>query len=158
MSRSVPHPNESTTDTNGARRDKRTARLPRPGDLSSGWWLATLFTWILVIGALAAVWNVSVQLGLSTWWLGPRGYPRPHLVQLCPFAAPAFMVLSLINGVQRLPWRGLVASIVVAAVGIGDLWRVPRLGAVELLIAAAAAAVSVASTTGVYRVAPTEAA
>lgn len=108
-------------------------------------------TWIGVVLALAAVWNTSEQLGLSTWWLGPRGQPQPRLVQLAPFLAPILMLLATINNVKRLGWLGLGTSGIVAAVGIIDLGRVVKLGLLELLIASAAAAVSIASLTGTYR-------
>jgi hypothetical protein len=126
---------------------------PRPGDLSPGWRIGTALTWIAVILALAAVWNSSVQLGLSTWWLGPRSQPQPLVVQLSPFAAPVLMVLATVNQVRRLPWFGLAASVVVVAIGVGDLWRVTSIAVIEILIGVAAAAISVASFTGTYRLA-----
>jgi hypothetical protein len=107
--------------------------------------------WIGVIVALAAVWNASVQLGLSTWWLGPRADPQPRVVQFAPFIAPALMLLATINHVRWLAWFGLGAAAVVAGVGIGDLDRVTGLAIVELAIAAAAALASLASLTGTYR-------
>jgi hypothetical protein len=110
-----------------------------------------LFTWVGVVLALAAVWNTSVQLGLSTWWLGPRGEPRPRIVQLAPFVAPLLVVLATINHVRWLAWYGVAAAALVAAVGVGDLGRVTSLAVVELLIAGGAAAVSVTSLTGTYR-------
>ncbi len=127
------------------------ARLPQAGELSHAWRIATSITWIGVVLALAAVWNTSEQLGLSTWWLGPRGQPQPRLVQLAPFLAPVLMLLATINNVKRLGWLGLLASGTVAAVGIIDLGRVAKLGLLELLIASAGAAVSIGSMTGTYR-------
>jgi hypothetical protein len=108
-------------------------------------------TWVLVFVAFTAVWKVSRELGLSTWWLGPVGQPRPLPVNLLPFVAPAAMVVAALNNARRLPWAGLAASAACAAVGLGDLGRVPRLALVELAIAAAGAAVSVASFSGTYR-------
>lgn len=130
-------------------------RPPRPGDLTVGWRAATGGIWIGVILAMAAVWSASAQLGLSTWWLGPRADPQPRVVQFAPFVAPALMLLGTINQVRRLSWFGLAASAVIGAVGLGDLGRVPSLALLELVIAAAAAAASLASLTGTYRPAPT---
>lgn len=101
--------------------------------------------------AFAAVWNASVQLGLSTWWLGPRGQPRPRPVQLTPFVAPVLMVLGTINHIRWLGWWGLAGSAVLGAYGIADLGRVASIASIELLIAGLAAAVSIASLTGTYR-------
>jgi hypothetical protein len=108
-------------------------------------------TWGLVFVAFTAVWKVSRELGLSTWWLGPVGEPQPVFVLLLPFVAPSAMVLATLNNTRRLPWAGLLASAVTAAIGVGDLDRVVRLGIVELAIAGAGAAVSVASFSGLYR-------
>ena len=127
---------------------------PRPGELTLPWRIGTAITWISVVLALAAVWNTSVQLGLSTWWLGPRGEPQPRVIQLAPFVAPVLMVLGTINNLRWLGWFGLAASGVLAAVGLGDLGRVGSIAATELAIAGAAAVISLASLTGTYR-APT---
>lgn len=108
-------------------------------------------TWIGVVLALAGVWNASTQLGLSTWWLGPRGDPQPRLVQLSPFLAPLAMVLGTVYQVRWLGRLGLVASAVVAGFGVGDLGRVDSIAVTELVIAGAAAVVSVASLTGTFR-------
>jgi hypothetical protein len=124
---------------------------PRPGQLTRGWRIVTGATWGLVFVAFTAVWKVSRELGLSTWWLGPIGEPRPIFVLLLPFVAPAVMVLATLNNIRRLPWLGLAASAVTAAIGIGDVSRYTRLGMLEVVIGGAAAAVSVASFGGLYR-------
>ena len=119
--------------------------------MTSGWRIVTAVTWGLVFVAFAGVWKVSRELGLATWWLGPIGEPQPVFVLLLPFVAPAAMVVATLNNARRLPVAGLVASAVTAAIGAGDLDRVLRLAVVELAIAGAAAAVSVASFAGLYR-------
>ena len=130
---------------------ERRDRPPRVGDLTTGWHLITLFTWVGVIMALAAVWNASVQLGLPTWWLGQRAQPRPRIVQLSPFIAPMLMLLATINQIRWLGWCGLVASGVVAGYGVGELGRVDSLAFAQLSIAALAAGVSLASLAHTYR-------
>ena len=126
-------------------------RTPREGELTTGWRIITAITGIAVILAFATVWNVSVQLGLSTWWLGPRGQPQPRLVQLTPFFGPLLMVLGAINQVRWLAWFGLLASAVLAGFGVIDIVRIGALGVLEVVIAGLAAAVSAASLTGTYR-------
>lgn len=130
------------------------ARTPRPGELSPGWRIVTLLTWIAVILGFAAVWNTSTQLGLSTWWLGPRAQPQPRVVQLSPFVAPVSMVLATINHVRWLGRWGLAAAGVLGFYGAIDITGVTSLGALQLLIAGLAAVVSIASMTGTYRKLP----
>ena len=131
---------------------------PRSGELSSTWRIGTALLWIAVIVAFAAVWNSSVQLGLSTWWLGARDQPEPLAVRLIPFVPGALMVLGTINRVRRLAWFGLASSAAAVAVGLGDLGRVTSVAVLEILIGVAAAAVSAASLTGTYRPGDTTAA
>lgn len=119
-----------------------------------GWRVVTACTWAAVIVSFAAIWNASVQLGLSTWWLGPRGQPQPQVVRLLPFVAPVLMCLAVFNNMRAIAYLGLGASVVVATFGIIDLWYVPGLALVELLVAASGALVSLASLTGTYRTAP----
>ncbi len=136
--------------------DRRVMAHPRPpvaGELSLGWRAITAGAWIGVVVGLAAVWNASVQLGLSTWWLGPRADPQPTFVRFAPFVAPVLMLLATINHVRRLAWWGLAAATITAAVAVGDVGRVTSLAMIEFAIAGAAALVSVASFTGTYRTA-----
>lgn len=123
---------------------------PRRGELTPSWRIVTALTWVAVVLAFAAVWNASVQLGLSTWWLGPRGDPQPRVIQLIPFVAPSLMLVGTINNARWLGWHGLMASGVLVAIGVGDLGRVGTIAMTELAIAGAAAAVSLASLTGTY--------
>jgi hypothetical protein len=129
----------------------REARVPRAGELTAGWRLITGLTWMLVVVALGCVWKTSDQLGLATWWLGPRGDPHPLPIQLLPFVPPVLMVLAAINRVRYLPWLGLAASSLVVLTGVLDVVRFTGLGALEIAIGVAAAAVSLASLTGMYR-------
>jgi hypothetical protein len=126
-------------------------RRLRAGELTPGWRIAMAIAWIAVVLAFAAVWNTSVQLGRSTWWLGPRGEPTPRIVQFVPFVAPVAMVLASIDNIRWVAIAGIGAAIVTAGVGIGDIGRVPAIAAVELAIAIAAGAISVAALTGTYR-------
>jgi hypothetical protein len=126
---------------------------PRAGQLSIGWRFAMIALWVGVVLAWSAVWNVSVQLGLSTWWLGPRADQTPAVVRLLPFVAPAIMLLAIINNVRWVAYGGLVAGVALAAIAIGDLGRVRNIGLVELTIAVVAGVASMASLAGTYRTA-----
>jgi hypothetical protein len=124
---------------------------PKPGHLTLPWRIVTFALWTGVILALASVWNASVQLGLSTWWLGPRGAPQPRLVQLSPFLAPILMLLATINHVRWLGRTGVVAAVVLAAFAVPDLGGFSSIAGLELAIAVTAGLVSAASLTGTYR-------
>ncbi len=126
----------------------------RPGQLTPGWRIITLVTWVLVFVAWSGAWAVSRQLGLGTWWLGPISAPQPILVMILPFLPPAAMVVLTLNNVIRLPWYGLAASALGALIAAFDVNEVRRLGFVELAIAVASALVSIASTSGMYRPVP----
>ena len=129
----------------------RLARTPRAGELTTIWRLVTCLTWMLVVVGLGCVWKTSDQLGLSTWWLGPRGEPHSIVIQLLPFVPPVLMLLAAINNLRYLPWLGLVASILVVLTGLFDMVRFTGLGALEVAIGVAAAVVSLVSLAGMYR-------
>ena len=69
---------------------------------------------------------------------------------LLPFVAPLVVIVLALNNVRHLPWFGLAAAAVTSVFGIIDLAYVRRLGLVELLIAAAGAAVAGAGFGGTY--------
>lgn len=124
---------------------------PRPGELTRGWAVVFGLGWLAVAVAMAGVWTASRQLGLSTWWLGPASSPRPIVVSALPFVAPLLLIAGAYNRARYLPWLGLAGAVGLAAIGLGDLGRVRGFGLVELLIAAAAAGVSVSAVAGMYR-------
>lgn len=127
--------------------------IPRPGDLTTGWLILTGIGWMGVVVVLASAWSVSRQLGLSTWWLGPIQHQRPLYVMLLPFVAPAVVITAAGNRVRYVPWIGVLGAAATAAVGVGDLGRVVGIGVVELIAAAAALLLSIASFSRMYRAA-----
>ena len=131
--------------------DVRPARTPRAGELTASWRLVTGLTWMLVVVGLGCVWKTSDQLGLATWWLGPRGEPHSIVIQLLPFVPGVLMVLATINHVRYLPWFGLAASSLIVLTGLFDIVRFTGLGALEVAIGVAAAVVSLVSLAGMYR-------
>jgi len=126
---------------------------PRVGELTSGWRVVVVLTWVAVVLAWSAVWSVSVQLGHPTWWLGTRATPTSPLIRLAPFVGPVAIIIGAIVNLRRLAWLGVAAALVFGAYGIGDLGGRARLGLVEVAIAAAALVVSLAALTGTYRAA-----
>jgi hypothetical protein len=108
-------------------------------------------TWVGVFLAYMAVWKASEELGLATWWLGPRSDPQPVVVRLVPFlVAAVFGILASYN-VPRMPVVGVVGAAALAAIAVPDLSRSTGLATVEFAIAAAVLLVSLASFTGAYR-------
>ncbi|HUS42221.1 MAG TPA: hypothetical protein VMY16_06115 [Ilumatobacteraceae bacterium] len=108
-------------------------------------------TWVGVFVAYLAVWKASEELGIATWWLGPRSNPQPLIIRLVPFlVAAVFGILASYN-VPRLPIIGLVGAAVLTAIAVPDLSRSTGLAMIEFAIAGAVALVSAASFTGVYR-------
>ena len=108
-------------------------------------------TWVGVFVAYLAVWKASEELGIATWWLGPRSNPQPVIIRLIPFVvAAAFGILASYN-VPRMPIIGLIGAAVLAAIAVPDLSRSTGLAVIEFAIAGAVALVSAASFTGMYR-------
>ncbi len=98
-----------------------------------------------------------MEIGIATWWLGPRSHPQPIYIRLIPFAVIAvFGVFASLN-VRRLPWISLAGSGVLALIAIPDLSRSGGLAAIEFAIAGAVGLVSLGSFTGMYRAAPSDA-
>lgn len=123
----------------------------RAGQLTPGWRLAFGLGWAAVIVGLAAVWESSRVIGLSTWWLGADAEPRLLLVQLLPFYGPILVTTAAASNWRYAPYLGIIAAAAGAAVGAGDVGRVRWIAVVELVLAGAALCISVASLAGMYR-------
>ena len=108
-------------------------------------------TWVGVFVAYMAVWKASEEIGIATWWLGPRSDPQPILIRLIPFLVATLFVILASYNVPRMPVIGLVGAAVLAAIAVPDLSRSTGLAMIEFAIAAAALLVSLASFTGMYR-------
>jgi hypothetical protein len=128
----------------------------RPHQLSTPWRIVFGVGWSGIVLCLAAVWNSSRTMGLSTWWLGPSADPAPLVVQVLPFVLPLGMVVGAVRNQRFLPWLGLLSAAVLAGIGIADLEPFQRYGVVELVIAGAGALLSVASVAGLVAPAPSE--
>jgi hypothetical protein len=137
--------------------DAPTPRPHRPGELTAAWRVALVATWVGVLLAYLAVWKTSEEIGIATWWLGPRSNPQPVLVRLIPFFVIAVFGILAGYNVRRMPWISLGGSVVLALIAVPDLSRSIGLATIEFAIAGAVALVSLASLTGTYRAAKPDA-
>jgi hypothetical protein len=107
-------------------------------------------TWIGVFLAFAGVWKASVEIGLRTWWIGPRSDPSPVVVQVIPFALAIGVALLAAYNVRRLPWIGVAGALAIGGVAAFDVSRSGGLALVEAMIALGALLVAAGSFTGRY--------
>ena len=121
------------------------------GQLSPAWRLAFCIGWAIVIAGIAAVWETSRVVGLSTWWLGPDAEPRLLVFQLLPFYGPIVVMIAAISNWRFVPYLGIAVAIAGGVIAIGDLGRVQWIAVVELVLAGGALCISVASLAGMYR-------
>jgi hypothetical protein len=115
-------------------------------------------TWVGVFTAYLAVWKASQEIGIATWWLGPRSTPQPVVIRLVPFVVAAVFGILASYNVKRMPMIGLIGSLTLAAIAVPDLSRSTGLAVIEFAIAGAVLLVSAGSFTGTYRRAGSDAA
>jgi hypothetical protein len=126
-------------------------RHTRPGELTPLWTTLTIVAWAGILLAFAAIWNSSVKVGLSTWWLGPRSAPRPVFISFIPFVMPVIVVAAAARRMRYVPVVGIAASVVTAAIAAGDINRVSGTAIVEFVLAGAGLLTSLAAFSGLYR-------
>jgi len=122
-----------------------TETITSPTDDEPAWPVATGIFWGLVFAALIGVWKASQEVGLATWWRGPRSAPRPVPVQVVPLIVPSVMVIGAMFRWPRLAWVGVGAGLVTTVIGLGDLAGVPKLALVEIALGAAGVVFSLAA-------------
>ncbi len=125
------------------------ARMIRAGQVTVGWSRFLLVTWLFAVASFIAIWVSSRNTGLSTWWLGPETEPRFILINLLPFVAPVVVCLTCQFALRRLPWIGIAAALVTAAIAAGDISRVPGYAVAEFAVAAGGLLASLACFAGV---------
>jgi len=135
----------------------RSLRVIRPGNLTARWTTTFWLGWAGVAGGFISVWYSSRVTGLATWWLGPEAEPRSILVSLVPFVAPLGLCVLALSHRRWLPYFGIAGSGITAVIGAIDLGRIRGYGVIELVLAAAGLALSVASFAGMLRRDPTPA-
>lgn len=112
-----------------------------------------LLGWVGAFFAYAGIWQASVQIGIGTWWTGPRAQPTNVAIRLLPFVLALAMALLVVYSVRHVVrWSGIgVAATVLVAVP--DFSRSVGLGVAEASIAALLGVVTLASLSGRYRAA-----
>jgi hypothetical protein len=115
----------------------------RPGQLTVAWQIMLAASWSAAFFAFAAVWKTSEEIGIGTWWLGPRAQPQPLLIRSVPFVITMLMGLLAVYNVRRIALMSITASIVVAIIAVLDISRSGGLAAIEFAIAASMLLVSV---------------
>jgi hypothetical protein len=128
----------------------------RPGDLTIPWRVLLGLSWLIAFFAYAAVWQSSVQIGIGTWWLGPRADPAPTAVKLIPFGLSLAMTLLVIYNVPRMVRVSLAGVALAALISVPDFSRTIGLGVAELIIAGLLGLITVSSLSGQYRRAHTD--
>jgi hypothetical protein len=128
----------------------------RPGDLTFAWRFTLMFGWIAAFFAYAAVWQASVQLGIATWWVGPRSQPTPTMIRMIPFIMTIVAGLLTVYNVRRVSFLSLGTAFGSLLIAVPDLSRSVGLAAVEIMISIALIVVSAASLTGRYRLVPAD--
>ena len=132
------------------------SRAPRAGELTGAWRIALILTWLGALLSYLAVWKASEEIGIATWWLGPRSNPQPMLIRLIPFAVVAVFGVITCYNVKRLPWISLAGAGLLALIAVPDLSRSGGLAMIEFAIAGAVALVSLGAFSGMYRAAPSD--
>jgi hypothetical protein len=115
------------------------------------WRLVLTLGWTGVFFAFAAVWKASEEIGLATWWLGPRSAPQPVVVRLLPFVLAIAVGAVVVANWHAAVWVSLAGSALIALLACFDITRSGGLALIEFAIAAAIALVTVASFSGRYR-------
>lgn len=125
----------------------------RPGDLVQMWrWLLGL-AWLGAFFSYAAVWQVSVQIGIGAWWVGPRAQPTNVLVKVLPFVVALSIVLCVVYRTPRIVRTSALGAALAIVFAIPDFSRSTGLALLELTIAGLLAIVTLCALTGRYTVA-----
>lgn len=125
----------------------------RAGELDVLWRTVLAACWIGVFFAFAAVWKASEEIGIATWWLGPRSDPQPPLIRLSPFILALAVGLIVISNRREAVWVSYGGAVVIGVLAALDVSRSGGLALVEFAIAGAVLLVTTASFAGRYRLA-----
>jgi hypothetical protein len=123
---------------------------PRPGQLVPLWRILLTLGWVGVFLAFAAVWKASEEIGIATWWLGPRSAPQPVVVRLLPFALAIAIGAFVAGNLRAAVWGSLAGSGLVAVIAAFDVSRSGGLALIEFAIAASIALVTLGALGGRY--------
>ncbi len=126
----------------------------RPGQLTVAWQIMLAACWSAAFFAFAAVWKTSEEIGIGTWWLGPRAQPQPLLIRILPFALTMLLGLFAVYNVRRIAEASVAASALVAVIATFDMSRSGGLAAIEFAIAGSMLLASVGAVIASTRRAP----
>jgi hypothetical protein len=107
--------------------------------------------WAGAFLAYMAIWKASEEIGIATWWLGPRSSPQPVVIRLIPFVVCAAGGAISSLRMRHVSLIGMIGAAVLGVIAVPDFSRVVGLAVVEVVIAAAVGLVAAASLTGRYR-------
>lgn len=125
--------------------------LVRPGDITPAWRIALGVAWVLAFFGYAAIWQASVQIGIGTWWIGPRAQPANIAIKMLPFALALGVAVSIVYDVPRVLRVSSVAVALAALIALPDFSRSSGLGTAEAIVAALVGIVTLAASSGRYR-------
>jgi len=126
----------------------------QPGQLTVAWQIMLAACWGAAFFAFAAVWKTSEEIGIGTWWLGPRSQPQPMLVRILPFAITLMLGLLAISNTRRVALASIVGSFAIAGIAVFDMSRSGGLAAIEFAIAGSMLLVSIGALAASARRAP----
>lgn len=92
-------------------------------------------SWSAAFFAFAAVWKTSEEIGIGTWWLGPRAEPQPMVVRIIPFAITMLLGLLAIYNARRVALASIAGSLLIAGIAVFDMSLSGGLAAIEFAIA-----------------------
>ncbi len=123
----------------------------RAGDVTLTWRMVLLLGWLAAFFAYAAVWQASVQLGIATWWVGPRSQPTPTVIRMIPFILSIAAGLFVLYNVRWLSQLTLALAAGSLLIAIPDFTRSVGLAVVEVIISGALLVLGLGALTGRYR-------
>lgn len=134
--------------------ERTSSRPPRVGELVTAWRVALVLAWAGAFLGYMAVWKASEEMGIATWWLGPRSNPQPVVIRLIPFVVTAtFGAISSFR-FRHVSLLSIGGAVMLGVIAVPDFSRSVGLAVVEVAIAVAVGLVAAVSLTGRYR-APT---
>jgi hypothetical protein len=107
-----------------------------------------MFGWVGGILGYSTIWAVSRQIGLPTWWLGPRSAPNPIYQISLPFVLPVVMLVMIALNLRRIALYGVIAAIASVSFVALDAATQPGLAIAQLAISAGLLSTSLAALIG----------
>ena len=136
----------ATDDVTGNRAGKRAAaRIHSQG---SGWRVVLMLGWVGGILGYSTIWAVSRQIGLPTWWLGPRSAPSPVYMVSLPFVLPVLILIGLAANLKRIATFSLLAAVLTFGIAAGDGSSQPGLALAQVAISVGLLCASLAAVIG----------